>query len=393
MLVKDKTAYRMVGLQHVVVPLPTQLLVRHPFPVYDYSMSDKHISVSITTGTIVHAMLIGIFFWLVYVLSDVALIILASVIIASAMEPAIKWFGGFKIPRVAGVLLTYAIVFLVLGTVVYLFIPLFIEQLGNVAGLLPKYLETLQSWTASPQATIYAPETLVGDLSDTFSIEKSIDAMRASMSGATSDMFHLASTVFGGIFGFVLVVVLSFYLAVQEHGVEDFLRLVAPAKYETYVVGLWKRSQAKIGKWMQGQLLLGVLIGVLVYLGLTILGVEYALVLAFIAGVAELIPIFGPIISAVPAIAIGFLDSMTAGLVITGFYIIIQQFENHLIYPLVVRKVVGVPPIVSILALLIGAKLAGFIGMIISVPIATILMELMDDFSARKRSLVSPAKE
>ncbi|NTV21953.1 MAG: AI-2E family transporter [Candidatus Yonathbacteria bacterium] len=352
-------------------------------------MSEKHISISITTGTIVHAMLIGILFWLVYVLRDIALVVLSAVVIASAMEPAIKWFGSFKIPRVAGVLLTYAIVFFILGGVVYLFIPLFIEQLGNVAGLLPKYLDMLSSWTASPEATVYAPKSLVGDLSDTFSVAKSIEAMRMSMTSATGDMFHLAGTVFGGVFGFILVVVLSFYLAVQEHGVEDFLRFVAPAKYEPYIVGLWKRSQAKIGKWMQGQLLLGVLIGVLVYLGLTILGVEYALVLALIAAVAELIPIFGPIISAVPAIAIGFLDSMTSGLVITGLYVIIQQFENHLIYPLVVRKVVGVPPIVSILALVIGGNLAGFVGMLLSVPIATVIMELMDDMYERKRSLLT----
>jgi predicted PurR-regulated permease PerM len=356
-------------------------------------MSEKHISVTFTTGTIVHAMFFGVLFWLVYVLRDIALLVLASVIIASAMEPAIKWFGQYKIPRVAGVLVTYALVFLVLGGVVYLFVPLFIEQLGNVVVLLPKYLETIRVWTVSPEAAVYAPQSLVGNLSDTFSVSKSLETIRASISGVTSNMFTLAGTVFGGVFGFILLIVLSFYLAVQERGVEDFLRMVAPAKYESYIVGLWKRAQTKIGKWMQGQLILGVLIGVLVYLGLTVLGVDYALVLAFIAAVVELIPIFGPIISAVPAVTIGFLDSMTTGLIIAGLYIIIQQFENHLIYPLVVRKVVGVPPIVSILALLVGAKLAGFIGILISVPLATILMELMDDFSKRKRSLIEFQKE
>ncbi len=355
-------------------------------------MSEKHISISITTGTIIHAILIGIFFWLLYVLSDVVLMLLASVVIASAVEPATKWFSSFKVPRVLAVLITYMLIFAVLGGVVYLFVPLFIEQLGNLATLLPKYLDIISKWTMSPEATVYAPQSLVGDLSDTFSVAKSVEAMRASMTGATSNFFQLAGTIFGGVFGFILVIVLSFYLAVQEHGVEDFLRLVAPAKYEAYIVGLWKRSQAKIGKWMQGQLLLGLLIGVLVYLGLTIFGIEYAIVLALIAAVAELIPIFGPIISSVPAIAIGFLDSFSMGLIIAGLYIIIQQLENHLIYPLVVRKVVGVPPIVAILALIIGGKLAGVVGMLISVPVATILMELMDDFSERKRSMTAKEK-
>jgi predicted PurR-regulated permease PerM len=116
-----------------------------------------------------------------------------------------------------------------------------------------------------------------------------------------------------------------------------------------------------------------------------VLGIEYALVLALLAAVMELIPIFGPTLSAIPAIALGFVESPSLGLFVLALYIIIQQFENHLIYPLVVRKVVGVPPIIVILALVIGGQLAGFMGILLSVPVAAVLLEFAEDMQKEKR--------
>jgi predicted PurR-regulated permease PerM len=123
----------------------------------------------------------------------------------------------------------------------------------------------------------------------------------------------------------------------------------------------------------------------LVFLGLTLLGVENALLLAVLAGMFEIIPLFGPILAAIPAVTLALItNGMTSALLVIGLYVIIQQFENQLIYPLVVRKIVGVPPIVSILALIIGGKLAGFVGLIISVPLATMLMEFLNDIEKNK---------
>jgi len=122
-----------------------------------------------------------------------------------------------------------------------------------------------------------------------------------------------------------------------------------------------------------------------VYLGLTVLGVKYALVLAVLAAIFELIPVFGPILSSVPAVVVGFVDGgVGLGLLVIALYIIIQQFENHLIYPLVVTKVVGVPPLLVILALLIGWKLVGFLGIILSIPFAAALQEVASDLEKRR---------
>ena len=200
-------------------------------------------------------------------------------------------------------------------------------------------------------------------------------------------MFQTMSTVFGGVLSLILIIVLSFYFAVQEDGVGKFLRIVLPLRYEDYVLGLWKRSEYKIGRWLQGQLLLGLLIGVLVYLGLMILGVPNALLLAIFAAFFEIIPVFGPILAAIPSTLIAVTQSgPTLALLVIGFYIIIHQFENQLIYPLVVKKVVGIPPILVILALLVGFKLAGVLGIILSVPVSAVLVEILDDVQKDKQA-------
>lgn len=198
---------------------------------------------------------------------------------------------------------------------------------------------------------------------------------------------------FGGFLSFVLIIVLSFYLAVQDHGIANFLSVITPIKNRPYILDLWKRSEEKIGLWMQGQLLLVVIVAVLVYLGLTLVGVKHALPLAVLAGLFEIIPVFGPILASIPALALSFIDGGTStALLVGGLYFIIQQFENQLIYPLVVKKVVGLPPVVVIIALVAGGQLAGFLGIILSVPLAAIGMEILNDYQKENvaKKLIEP---
>jgi predicted PurR-regulated permease PerM len=179
--------------------------------------------------------------------------------------------------------------------------------------------------------------------------------------------------------------ILSFYLAVEEDGVGKFLKAITPLKHEKYVVALWQRSQRKIGLWMQGQLVLAIIIGMLVYLGLSIINVPNALLLASLAAAFEIIPLFGPILASIPAIMISFVSGgFSLALMVIGLYVIVHQFENQLIYPLVVKKVVGVSPIVSIIALAAGWQLAGFVGLVLSVPIAAVIIEFVDDLEKNK---------
>ncbi len=192
--------------------------------------------------------------------------------------------------------------------------------------------------------------------------------------------------IFGGFLSLILIIVLSFYLSVQEDGVDDFLRIVTPVRHHDYIIDLWKRSQRKIGLWLQGQVLLGIVVGVLVYLVLIIVGIPHALVLALLAGLFEIIPVFGPIISSIPAILVAFTNNgVGTGFLLMVLYLIIYQLESQIFYPLVVKKVVGISPIVVILALVIGAKLAGVLGALIAVPLSAAFMEYIHDIEKYKK--------
>ena len=173
-------------------------------------------------------------------------------------------------------------------------------------------------------------------------------------------------------------------MSIKEKGIEGFLRIITPADSEEYVIGLWQRTEHKIGLWIQGQMLLGIIIGVLAYLGLTILGVKYSFVLALMTAFCELIP-FGIYIAVIPAVLFSYLSGGVY-LSIMSFilYFILHQFENYLIYPLIIKKVIGISSLIVILALLIGAELAGFWGVILAIPSAVCLLEFLDDVEKKK---------
>jgi predicted PurR-regulated permease PerM len=262
-----------------------------------------------------------------------------------------------------------------------------LSETVNFLSSLPSYLGDLKVWDPVASNGVLSSSGLSG-LSQNFSLVDIVDQLDQTIQEFSQGFFSTASSVFGGMLSFILVIVLSFYLSVEKDGVSTFLRIILPQKKEGYVIDLWERAQRKIGLWMQGQVILAIIVAILVYLGLTLLRIDNALLLAVIAGVFEIIPLFGPILAAIPAIALALVSGgVGSAVTVVGLYIIIQQFENQLIYPLVVRKIVGVSPIVSILALIIGGKLAGFIGLVISVPIAASLMEFLNDLEKNKRAL------
>lgn len=368
---------------------------------------ERNFSISISAGTIIKGLVILIVTFLLYKMLDLVLVVLTAVVLASAIEPLINWFKKYKINRLFGVIITYVSIALIFSGLLYFFIPPVLDEASNLLSNAPKYLDSITLWNPLNDSKLIETGKLAGGISDGLNGGKQIlnnlssGAVNSSVisdlitrfrgiTSSTSDGFiNIATSIFGGALSFILIIVLSFYLAVQEGGVEKFLKIITPQKSEVYIVDLWKRSQRKIGYWMQGQLLLGIVVGVLVYLGLMILGIKNALILAVLAGVLEVIPVFGPILSAIPAILFGFTDGgLTTSLLVLGLFVIIQQFENHLIYPLVVKKVVGVSPIVVILALIVGAKLAGFLGVILSVPVTSVLMEFIDDIQKDKNTTV-----
>lgn len=343
---------------------------------------DRPIIVSITAGTVVKTIFVFLLFWLLWVIKDLILVLLTSVVLASAINPAAKFFAKRKVPRVFSVLTVYVLIILLFIGVFSVFLPPLVDDLQTLSHTLPAYIESISD---EKLANVPGLDAFITQITGGAEATAIVDKVANTFSGAAAGFLSTASTIFGGLFYFVLIIVFSFYLAVQEDGVRDFLRIITPLKHEPYVLDLWRRAQKKIGLWMQGQLLLAAIVGILTYLGLSILGVPNPMFLALIAAMFELIPIFGPILAAVPAILFALIDGgATLGLLTLGLYVIIQQFESQLIHPLVVKKIVGIPALVAILSLIIGAQIAGFLGLIIAVPVAAAIMEFLYDLEKKK---------
>ena len=360
-------------------------------------------TVNITPGSFLKGFFIILLFWFLFVIKDLVLVVLVAIILASGIEPIIIWFNKYKISRLPAAIISFVGFFGIFAGLIFFFVPSVLNETSDFLNKLPKYLDSTTLWNplSIDSGKVTESQKVVQGLSDgisnsaqfvkdsslnnTSGISDLIKNIQEITSNVTGGFLNIVSTVFGGLLSFILIIVLSFYLTVQEDGVGKFLGIITPIRHEKYVIDLWKRSQKKIGHWMQGQLLLAIIVAVLVYLGLMILGIKNALLLAVFAGLLEVIPVFGPVISAIPAILSAFLDGgITSTLLVVGLYVIIQQFENHLIYPLVVKKVVGVSPIIVILALIVGAKLAGFLGIVLAVPVVSALMEFVDDIEKKK---------
>jgi|AntRauTorcE11897_2_1112592.scaffolds.fasta_scaffold01082_2 predicted PurR-regulated permease PerM len=329
-------------------------------------------TIRINSGTIIRTLFFILLAYLLYLLVDVLLIVLTAVVIASAIEPAIHFLEKHKIPRTIAVIGLYLFGAAGLFTFVYFLIPPIISDLSNLILQAPEYIRSLQ-----------LESTFLGEGS--LSISQLTSNLQATALESGQDVIRFISSIFGGVVSFFLIIILSFYLAVRQGGIEQFLRLVVPTSREDYVTNLWHRSQKKMGQWLQGQLVLMLIIGVLVYLGLSILGIPNALLLGILAGLFEIIPVFGPILAAVPAIGLaGISGGLSLALMTAGLFIIVQQFENNLIVPLVNTKTVGVPPIIVILAIVIGGSLVGFLGFVLAVPLAAVFMEFAHDVDTVK---------
>ena len=311
-----------------------------------------------------------------YQIRDVIVIFIFALIVASAIAPAVDLLEKIKIPRVLGALIVYIIVIGLLAFLISLIVAPVARDIKNLSSNLPEYIENLSVQFKTFQKALSKYQSII----DQF--QKFLIKTQERLQNL--DLFSTFINIFGGIFSFLLALIISFYLSVQKRGVQRILGSISPFNHRDYILDLWERTQRKLGRWLQGQLFLGLIVGFLVYIGLYFLNVKYALLLAVLAGILEIFPYIGPVLAAIPAIIIGFLQAPILGLWVLVLYVVIQQLENYLIVPLVIGRVVGLNPIIVIMALLIGAKLGGIPGMILAVPITAVFAEFVKDLIKKK---------
>ena len=337
---------------------------------------EKSKTIHISWASIFKVALVIIFLIFLYQIRDVIVIFIFALIVASAIAPAVDLLEKIKIPRVLGAVIVYIIVIGLLAFLISLIVVPVARDIKNLSSNLPEYIDNLSIQFKTLQRALSKYQSII----DQF--QKFLVKTQERLQNL--DLFSTFINIFGGIFSFLLALVISFYLSVQKRGVQRILGSISPFNHRDYILDLWERTQRKLGRWLQGQLFLGLIVGFLVYIGLYFLNVKYALLLAVLAGILEIFPYIGPVLAAVPAVILGFLQAPILGLWVLVLYVVIQQLENYLIVPLVIGRVVGLNPIIVIMALLIGAKLGGIPGMILAVPITAVFAEFVKDLIKKK---------
>ncbi len=342
--------------------------------LYDMASPRETImNINVSTQTFIKVLVIMAALWFLYLISDVLALLFVAFIVSSALSPSVNAMERRKVPRVVGILLIYLAILGVVGLMLFLLIPALVDQVSQLALNFPVYSERLLAIVRGFQS-----QALDANLIE--QIKRGLSAMESGLLTFASGLFLKIFDVIGGVVALSVVIVLSFYMTSQEHVIQRALTFVMPKRYEEYVNHLITRIQQQIGKWLRAQLILSFIIFVLSYVGLTILGVDYALTLAMVAGLTEFVPVIGPIVGAVPAAFIALNQSPWLALWVIILYLVIQRLENDLLVPKVMQHTVGLNPLISIIALLIGAKLAGIVGALLAIPVTTALGVIVSDF-------------
>lgn len=321
-----------------------------------------------STKIILKLVLVVLILAFAWVIRDIIIILLLSVVLASALDPLVEYLNKHKIPRVVSVLAVYILGLGLIGLVISLLVGPAIEQTKNLSSNLPQLLQEFQT-----KAPILGQWLSQNDLSDLIS-----QIFNSTGSGGT--VFARTLGVFNGVFTFVTVLVISFYLVSQDRGMKQFIRSLVPAKHQDRASLVVEKIQKKMGLWVLGQLILSLFIFALTFIGLTILGVKYALFLALLAGILEIVPYIGPILSAIPSVAFAFIQSPPLAVAVALLYLLVQKTESYILVPKVMQKTIGLSPLLVLVAVLVGFKLAGILGLLLAVPLAGAISVLLEEF-------------
>ncbi|MCL4406087.1 MAG: AI-2E family transporter [Patescibacteria group bacterium] len=304
---------------------------------------------------------------------EALLVLLFALIISSALDGLVSWLEGRKVPRLIGTVLIFLAMSVVFGFILYEVVPLvsletakLIETYQGLGGLFGENGAILDKLN----------QTL---LSGNFGSQM-VDAI---LKGA-SPFISAVGGLLGGVIFLATVFITSFYLTLSRDGVERLLRAVFPTQAEEYIIKIYIRAKKRIGRWMQAQMLLSFVIGLVVFVGLWLAGIDYSLLIGVLAGLFEIVPVVGPIFAGAIGVAVAFSNSLSLAVVTLIFFVIVQQLENNILVPILMRKAVNIHPVIVIIALMAGFEVAGVIGTVLAIPTAVVIQEVVENRLRKK---------
>lgn len=324
-------------------------------------MSQMAQKIDISHRTIVFVTIFLLGLWLTYLIKDLLIILFVAVILMSALNPLVNFFTKFRIHKALAIGLTYMIIIAAItGMILTISKPL-IEESNRLISTFPA--------TANQFFGI-------------LNVDRSI--LQSEVSSLSRNIFSFTLTVFDNLLTIIFLLAITFYLLLEKNDLEKRIASLF-VKREEKMRKLLVQIEEKLGAWLRGQLFLSLIIGLLSYIGLLVLNIPYAVPLSLLAGIFEIVPVIGPIVSAIPAVLIALTISPLLALGVAAMYFIIQQLENHLIVPQVMQRAVGLNPLVVILAIAIGSRILGFAGALLAVPLAVVLQIVVTEIISERK--------
>lgn len=326
----------------------------------------KKISVEISHKTIIFTLILLVTMWLLYQIKDVLFGFFIALILVGALNPTVASIEKHGLPRWLAILFLYVILLLFIACVLAGLVPPLVQQVGELGRTIPSIAEKL-GFLSLP------PDVIASQVKDLIALP--------------SGVLRLTVSLFSNTVSILAILVVTFYALLEHRNLDKYLFDLFGHKGEKRGKKVIRNIEKALGDWVRAEAILMLFVGTLSYLGFLLLGLEFALPLALLAGLLEILPNIGPTLAAIPAIMIGLFTSPLLGLAILAWCFLVQQIENNLLVPQVMKNTVGINPVITLLSLAIGFRLAGVGGAVLAIPIyltiRTIVFEFV--FSSEKR--------
>lgn len=331
-------------------------------------------TIEISHRTIIFTVFFVALIWLVIQISSIILALFTAFLIATALNPLVDKISKVGLPRGIAILVVYLFVIGIFVGGLTSVVPSLIDQTTNLVNRIPQLITD--------------GIRLIENLG--LKVDRELIYQQTSQLGALpANIVSILISLFSNIIGISTILVITFYLLLERNNLDRYLSFLFGEGRDVQAKDFAYKLETRLGGWVRGELILMTIIGVITYIGLVILGIPYALPLAIMAGLLEIVPTIGPIISAIPAILIAFTISPVLVLATALLYFIVQQVENALLLPKVMQKTTGVNPLVTMIALAVGFKLSGVLGAVLAVPVLIILhMTVTEVFLNRHKKLI-----
>lgn len=308
---------------------------------------------------IILALFLIIIGWFIFQTKDILVSIFIAYIIMAALLPAVDFFKKQGVPHIFSVLIPFLSVLVFLLLIIFPLIPFVGSQIKSLASDLPSFVRE-------------SANTLGFEI-DSVQVQ---NAVARELNNIGRNAVALTGRVFGGIFSALTILIVSFYFLLYHDSFKKSLASLFHKDMQQHILNTQSKINYKLGAWLRGQLILSLVIGLVTWVALSLVGLPFAVPLALIAGLLEVVPTLGPIIAAIPAIIVALTINPTIAIIVIIIYIVIQILENNFLVPKIMEKAVGLNPVAVILSVMIGANLLGVAGALLSIPFISLVIIL-----------------